>query len=61
LEGLLRGDSAHRAAFYSSGIADGWLLRSEARALENLSQIPGIDAAPTGQATPAAPDYPSKQ
>lgn len=61
LEGLLRGDSAHRAAFYSSGIADGWLLRSEARALENMSVIPGIDAAPTGQATPAAPDYPSKQ
>lgn len=61
LEGLLRGDSAHRAAFYSSGIADGWLLRSEARALENLSQIPGIDAAPTGQATPKAADYPSKQ
>jgi HK97 family phage portal protein len=61
LEGLLRGDSAHRAAFYSSGISDGWLLRSEARALENMSVIPGIDAAPTGQATPAAPDYPSKQ
>ena len=61
LNGLLRGDSTTRAAFYSSGIADGWLLRSEARALENLSQIPGIDAPPTGQATPAAPDYPSKQ
>ena len=61
LNALLRGDSTTRAAFYSSGINDGWLLRSEARALENLEQIPGIDAAPTGQATPAAPDYPSKQ
>ena len=61
VEGLLRGDSANRAAFYSSGIADGWMLRSEARKLENLSAIDGIDDAPTTTATPAAKPYPSKQ
>lgn len=44
VEGLLRGDSANRAAFYSSGISDGWMLKSEARRLENLPTIEGIDA-----------------
>ena len=61
VEGLLRGDSANRAAFYSSGINDGWMLRSEARKLENLPALPGVDDAPTGTATPAAKPYPSKQ
>ncbi|GAO22272.1 HK97 family phage portal protein [Alicycliphilus sp. B1] len=62
VEGLLRGDSANRAAFYSSGISDGWLMRSEARKLENLQVIEGIDDAPaTGTATPAPLPYPSKQ
>lgn len=62
VEGLLRGDSANRAAFYSSGIASGWMLKSEARKLENLPAIEGIDDAPTeGTATPAAKPYPSKQ
>ena len=62
LEGLLRGDSTTRAAFYSSGISDGWLLKSEARKLENLSVVDGIDDAPvSGEATPAAQPYPSKQ
>lgn len=66
VEGLLRGDSANRAAFYSSGIADGWLKRSEVRKLENLVAIDGIDDAtsapdvPKG-ATPVAQPYPSKQ
>ena len=61
-EGLLRGDSANRAAFYSSGIKDGWLLPSEARRLENLPTVPGIDDKPaTGEATPAPLPYPSKQ
>ena len=62
VEGLLRGDSANRAAFYSSGIKDGWLLPSEARRLENLPTVPGIDDKPaTGEATPAPLPYPSKQ
>ena len=61
-EGLLRGDSANRAAFYSSGIKDGWLLPSEARRLETLPTVPGIDDKPaTGEATPAPLPYPSKQ
>ena len=42
-EGLLRGDSTNRAAFYQSGIAAGWMLPSEARRLENLPVIEGID------------------
>lgn len=45
VEGLLRGDSKGRAEFYGSGIKDGWLLRSEARRLENLPTIEGIDDA----------------
>ena len=62
VEGLLRGDSANRAAFYSSGIASGWMLPSEARRLENLPTIPGIDDAPRdGQAVPARQPYPSKE
>ena len=64
VEGLLRGDSANRAAFYSSGIASGWMLKSEARKLENLPAIEGIDDAPEGatsNATPAPQPYPSKQ
>lgn len=62
VEGLLRGDSANRAAFYSSGITSGWMLPSEARKLENLPVIPGLDDAPRqGTATPAPLPYPSKQ
>lgn len=44
-EGLLRGDSTNRADFYDKGIASGWLLPSEARRLENLPTIEGIDDA----------------
>lgn len=62
LEGLLRGASTERAAFYSSAINDGWMLRSEARKLENLSAIEGIDDAPLSQKSGPAPQpYPSKQ
>lgn len=46
VEGLLRGDSVNRADFYNKGIASGWLLPSEARRLENLPTIEGIDRAP---------------
>lgn len=62
VEGLLRGDATNRAAFYSSGISDGWMLRSEARKLENLPAIQGIDDKPTkGEPTPAPLPYPSKE
>lgn len=43
VEGLLRGDSSNRADFYGKGISAGWLLPSEARRLENLPTIEGID------------------
>lgn len=46
VEGLLRGDSKGRADFYKEGIDSGWLLRSEARRLENLPTIEGIDDEP---------------
>ena len=63
LEGLLRGASTERAAFYSSAINDGWMLRSEARKLEGMSQIDGIDDAKQveSDSTPAPLPYPSKQ
>lgn len=61
VNGILRGDSTNRAAFYSAGIAAGWMKPSEARRLENLPTIDGIDDQPT-TAAPAAPGvYPSKQ
>lgn len=41
--GLLRGDQAARAEFYTSGITNGWLTRNEARASENLNPIDGLD------------------
>jgi HK97 family phage portal protein len=40
---LLRGDMAARAAFYKAGITDGWLLRNEARGLEDRNELPGLD------------------
>jgi len=43
IEGLLRADSAGRAAFYSSGIQNGWLSRNEVRALENWPPADGAD------------------
>lgn len=52
LEGLLRGDSVNRADFYEKGIRAGWLLKSEARRLENLPTIEGIDDAKQQETTP---------
>jgi HK97 family phage portal protein len=37
-EGLLRADSAGRAAFYSQGLQNGWISRNEVRAKENLNR-----------------------
>ena len=41
LEGLLRGDSASRSAFYQSGLTNGWMTINEVRALENLEPVEG--------------------
>jgi len=40
LTGLLRGDSAGRAAFYAAGISSGWLTPDEARQMEGLGPLP---------------------
>lgn len=64
VEGLLRGDSTTRAAFYASGIQARWMKPSEARELENLPPLDGIDdfSSDPGKAptTPTEP-YPSKE
>lgn len=59
-EGLLRGDSVNRATFYTQGIAAGWLLPSEARALENMPAVPGIDERPR-QSVGQPGNYPSTE
>lgn len=43
LEGLLRGDSAGRAAFYQSGLQNGWTTINEVRRHEGLAPVPGGD------------------
>lgn len=43
LEGLLRGDSVGRAAFYQSGLQNGWTTINEVRKLENLAPVAGGD------------------
>lgn len=41
IEGLLRGDSAARSAFYQSGLTNGWMTINEVRALENMPPVTG--------------------
>lgn len=43
LNGLARGDMAARAAFFKSGIDDGWMDPNEARELEDMDARPGLD------------------
>lgn len=47
LEGLLRGDSGARSAFYTAALGDtqkpGWMLRNEVRRKENLPPVEGWD------------------
>ena len=43
LNSLLRGDSAARAAYYKSGIETGWMTRNEARSLEDMQPLDGLD------------------
>lgn len=44
LEGLLRGDAASRAEFYSKMVQHGIMTRAEVRRKENLPEIEGADA-----------------
>ncbi|WP_121412671.1 phage portal protein [Pseudomonas aeruginosa] len=43
VEGLLRADSAGRAAWYNTALQNGWMSRNEVRRLENLPPIKGGD------------------
>jgi HK97 family phage portal protein len=43
MEGLLRGDTQSRFTAYGQAIKDGWMLRNEVRARENLDALPGLD------------------
>jgi HK97 family phage portal protein len=43
IEGLMRADSAGRAAFYASAVQNGWMSRNEVRALENRPPADGGD------------------
>lgn len=72
--GLMRGDSASRSAFYQLGINAGWLKPNEARSKENLNTEPagdvyfrpmntsfvGPDGKPTQVLLPPAPTTPAK-
>lgn len=40
---LMRGDSTARSAYYHNGILDGWLVRNEARDMEDLEPLDGLD------------------
>ncbi|WP_082758266.1 phage portal protein [Burkholderia sp. MSMB1498] len=40
---LLRGDAQARAMYYHNGILDGWLTRNEARRMESLDPLDGLD------------------
>jgi hypothetical protein len=43
VEGLLRADSASRAAFYATAVQNGYMNRNEVRAKENLNAVAGLD------------------
>lgn len=42
-QALLRGNAKDRAAFYGAAIKDGWMTRNEARGLEDLNPLDGLD------------------
>ena len=42
-EGLLRGDTATRSAFYASAVLNGWMTRNEVREKENMNRIEGLE------------------
>lgn len=42
-QGLMRGDSSARAAYYASGHQNGWLTTNEIRKAEDLPPVPGGD------------------
>ena len=40
---LLRGDAEARSMYYHNGILDGWMTRNEARLMESLNPLEGLD------------------
>ena len=44
LDGLLRGDTSARSAYYHNAILDGYMTRNEVRQLEGLPYAEGLDA-----------------
>lgn len=44
LRGLMRGDAAARANYYTSGINAGWMTPNEARRMEEMKTLPGLDS-----------------
>ncbi|WP_454737601.1 phage portal protein [Cupriavidus necator] len=40
---LLRGDAQARSNYYHNGILDGWMTRNEARVMESLNPLDGLD------------------
>ena len=44
LRGLMRGDAAARANYYTSGINAGWMTPNEARRMEEMRALPGLDS-----------------
>ncbi len=43
LNGLMRGDAQARSVFYEKGINAGWMTPNEARELEGMSKLEGLD------------------
>ena len=43
LNGLMRGDASARAVFYEKGINAGWMTPNEARELEGMKRLEGLD------------------
>jgi HK97 family phage portal protein len=59
VEGLLRADTLSRYQAHQLGIQAGWLLRSEARAIEGLPSVAGIDDAPAPVPAPTPEESPN--
>ncbi len=43
LAGIMRGTAGERATFYHAAITDGWMSRNEARKLEDMNPVEGLD------------------
>jgi HK97 family phage portal protein len=69
IDGLLRGDTTARSAFYASALSNGYMSRNEVRRLENLPPVEGgdemtvqsnmIPLSMLGQVTSVAPPPPA--